>query len=81
MFSSEIKFGRLAHDQPVNRDGSVNSVLDDAVKAAVALPVGEGGLWKPGSDGSAIISPVVAAMLAVYGAAGEKRRGRGATFA
>ena len=27
-----------------------------AVKAAVALPVGDGGLWKPGSDGSAIIS-------------------------
>jgi hypothetical protein len=31
------------------------------------------------SDGTAIVSPVIAAMLAVYGAAGEKRRG-GAVF-
>lgn len=79
MFATEIKFGRLTHEQPV-AEGVENPVLDDAVKAAVALPVGEGGLWKPGSDGTAIISPVVAAILSVYGCAGEKRRSRGANF-
>lgn len=81
MFASEMKFGRLTHEQPVNSDGSENTVFDDAVRAAVALPVGEGGLWKPGSDGTAIVSPVVAAILSVYGAAGEKRRTGGACFA
>jgi len=81
MFASEIRFGRLTHEQPLSPDGSVNTVLDDAVGAAVALPVGDGGLWKPGSDGTAIVSPVVAAILSVYGAAGEKRRTGKATFA
>ncbi|MGD9622858.1 MAG: terminase family protein [Mycolicibacterium sp.] len=81
MFANEIKFGRLTHEQPVGADGVVNPVLDDAVKAAVALPVGEGGLWKPGSDGSAIVSPVIAAMLSVHAAAGERRRSGRAVFA
>jgi hypothetical protein len=80
MFASEIKFGRLTHEQPISRDGSENTVLDDAVRAAVALPVGEGGLWKPGSDGTAIVSPVIAAILSVHAAAGEKRRTGGACF-
>ena len=80
MFASEVKFGRLTHEQPVSPDGGENTALDDAVRAAVALPVGEGGLWKPGSDGSTIVSPVVAAILSVYGAAGEKRRTGGACF-
>ena len=81
MFASEIKFRRLTHEQPVGADGAAIAVLDDAVKAAVALPVGEGGLWKPGSDGTAIVSPVIAAILAVYGAAGVKRRSGKAMFA
>lgn len=81
MFANEIKFGRLTHEQPVGVDGVVNPVFDDAVRAAVALPVGEGGLWKPGSDGTAIVSPVIAAMLSVHAAAGERRRSGKAVFA
>jgi len=81
LFASEIKFSRLTHEQPLGPDGVELTVFDDAVKAAVALPVGDGGLWKPGSDGTAIISPVIAAILSVYAAAGVKRRSGKAAFA
>ena len=81
LFANEIKFGRVTHEQPAGPDGVVNPVLDDAVRAAVALPVGEGGLWKPGSDGTAIVSPIVAAILSVFGAAGERRSTGRAVFA
>ncbi len=80
MFASEIKFGRPTHEQPVGAAGSQNAVFEDGVRAAVALPVGEGGLWKPGSDPTAIVSPVVVATLSVYGAAGEKRRSGRAAY-
>lgn len=68
LFANEIRFGTLIYGQPVGLDGAVNPVCDDA--AAVALAVGYGGLWKPRSDGTATVSPVIAAILAIFAAAG-----------
>jgi hypothetical protein len=51
LFASEIKFGRLDTRTACQPNGCENTAVDDAVRAAVALPVGKGGLWKPGSDG------------------------------